>query len=438
MAAKKKSNKHKQNKPHGHFCYVCGEHKANEKFSGSGHAHHICKKCQALPVAKRNEMVDIRKIGNMTFRYLSKAKIKWLRGKMDDSRPEVHTAAREAYSFKFPNHDRKLSEIASLKTPVLFSELDEKQKKETVGRLEELIEDFFAYADYIPDVEDRDEILAALCEEISESLNEWEPEPYDPVTEYYDPRFDFEPGTSFDDKIAMMEEILEAEAEYYDPYAEPKEPEPEPQKELIADDNLKAAFDEIVRQIVAEAKADGIEIPTFMDTLIVTETERLVIRRFHKTDLDSLWTIMKKPEVMYAWDEGFSRAETRKWLNRQYTRYHKEGYGYFAVILKDTGRLIGQAGLMNQDIDGASGVEIGYIFDDTAWGKGYAIEAARTCVGLAFDRFGIDKLYATIRPENIASVEVAEKLGMRRIGGYMKTYKGKEMPHDIYVLEKSE
>jgi RimJ/RimL family protein N-acetyltransferase len=436
MAAKKKAKQRKQNKPRGHFCYVCGEHKANEKFSGSGHARHICKRCQAMPAAKRDEMTTVRKIDSMAFRRLSKTEIKWLRGKMDDARPEVRAAARQAYNMKFPNHDRALAKPAELKTPVPFSELDDNQKSETTLRLEELIGDFLLGAGYVPDDEGRSEILSALREEVSETLNEWEPTPYDPNAQH-DPRFDFEPGTGFDERIARINEILNADAEDYDPYAEPEEPEPEPLKELTADDALNAAFDEIVARLVAEAKAGGIEFSTFTDTLLVAETERLKIRRFHKTDLDALWAIMQKPEVMYAWESGFKKSETRKWLNRQYTRYHKDGYGYFAATLKDTGRLIGQAGLMKSDINGETVVEIGVIFDDTVWGRGYAVEASRACVDLAFNRIGIDKLYATIRPENTASVRLAEKLGMRKIGEYIKTYREKEMPHDVFVLENT-
>jgi len=102
-------NKHRQNKPHGNFCKVCCAHKPNEKFSGKGHAAHICRKCAALPVAKRNEMMDLRRIMNMAFRYLSKKEIEWLRGKMDDPRPEISKAARGAYNFKFPHHERNIA-----------------------------------------------------------------------------------------------------------------------------------------------------------------------------------------------------------------------------------------------------------------------------------------------------------------------------------------
>jgi len=184
--------------------------------------------------------------------------------------------------------------------------------------------------------------------------------------------------------------------------------------------------------------AGGIELPAYENTLIIAETKRLKIRRFNRLDFDALFSIMKKPEVMYAWEHGFSRSETRKWMNRQHTCYHKDGYGYFAVISKDSGKLIGQAGLINSELHDEPIVEIGYIFDDSVWGHGYALEAVRACVGLAFNQFDIDKLYATIRPKNEASVKVAIKLGMQRTGQYIKTYQDKEMPHDIYVLEKNE
>ena len=431
---KKKHNQHSQNKPQGHFCYVCGEHKAHEKFSGRGHANHICRQCKALPAAERNEMIALRKINNMAFRYLSKAEIKWLRDRMNDSRLEIREAAKEVYNERFPNHGHKGAKAAERKTPVLFSGLGDNQKAEIIEKLEELVDNFFLGADYIPDDEDRDEILAELCDEISETLNEWEPEPYDPASQF-DPRFSFDPEVSFDERIALINEILEADAEEYDPYSEPEEPEPVPQKELVVDDSLIATFDEIVARFITELKADGIELPTFLDTLLVVETERLRIRRFYKADLASLWTIMRKPEVMYAWESGFKKSEVRKWLNRQYTRYHKEGYGYFAVVLKDTDDLIGQTGLVKSDLNGETVVELGYIFDDTVWGQGYAIEAAHACVDLAFNRFGVDRLYATIRPENVASVKLAEKLGMRKTGEFIKTYQGKEMPHDIYELD---
>lgn len=105
MAAKK----HKQNKPHGHYCKVCGEHKANEKFSGKGHAAHICKACMKLAPAERSGQMTLNKIEGMAFRYLSEQEIKWLRGKMNDQRPAIREAARDAHGIKFPHYARNIA-----------------------------------------------------------------------------------------------------------------------------------------------------------------------------------------------------------------------------------------------------------------------------------------------------------------------------------------
>lgn len=74
------------------------------------------------------------------------------------------------------------------------------------------------------------------------------------------------------------------------------------------------------------------------------ETERLIIRRFDSDDFDALLAIMSKSEVMYAWEHGFSEDDVRNWMERQFVRYAEDGIGYFAVVLKEGGQLIGQAG----------------------------------------------------------------------------------------------
>ena len=102
-----------------------------------------------------------------------------------------------------------------------------------------------------------------------------------------------------------------------------------------------------------------------MAATIIAETERLRIRHFVSSDFEALHKIMKKPEVMYAWEHGFSESETQDWIDRQINRYHNDGYGYFAVVQKESGKLIGQAGMLINEVNGDSIVEIGYIFDDT-------------------------------------------------------------------------
>lgn len=75
-------------KKHGHYCKVCGEYKANEKFSGKGHASHICKSCASLPAEKQAELMTLNRLLNLPWR-LSKEQLSWLKNRLKDRRPDV-------------------------------------------------------------------------------------------------------------------------------------------------------------------------------------------------------------------------------------------------------------------------------------------------------------------------------------------------------------
>lgn len=89
----------------GHYCKICGEHKANEKFSGKGHAAHICKKCAALSPEERSKQMILTKLENLPW-YLSKENMEWVRRLRNDRRPEVSAMAREVYNRRFPYAER--------------------------------------------------------------------------------------------------------------------------------------------------------------------------------------------------------------------------------------------------------------------------------------------------------------------------------------------
>ena len=52
-------------KKHGHYCKVCGEYQANEKFSGKGHATHICKACAQLPPEEQAERMTLNRLNDL-------------------------------------------------------------------------------------------------------------------------------------------------------------------------------------------------------------------------------------------------------------------------------------------------------------------------------------------------------------------------------------
>ena len=87
-------------KPHGHYCKICGEYKANEKFSGKGHAAHICKACSKLSPEKRSELMTIRRLLDLP-RRLSKEQRDWLEKRTHDERAEVRELAKEQYDLRF-------------------------------------------------------------------------------------------------------------------------------------------------------------------------------------------------------------------------------------------------------------------------------------------------------------------------------------------------
>jgi RimJ/RimL family protein N-acetyltransferase len=116
-------------------------------------------------------------------------------------------------------------------------------------------------------------------------------------------------------------------------------------------------------------------------------------------------------------------------------RYDRDLVGYFAAVDKQTGQIVGQIGLMWNDIQGKRCLEIGYILKKAYWGKGYATEGAEACLSYGFELFGTDRIYAAIRPENRQSIAVADRLGMTLTGEYTKKYEGKQMRHLLYIRQ---
>ena len=170
---------------------------------------------------------------------------------------------------------------------------------------------------------------------------------------------------------------------------------------------------------------------------IFTETKRLILREMVQDDFDSLCKILKDKEVMYAYEGAFNNREVQEWLDKQITRYKTDGFGLYAVILKETGVMIGQCGLTMQDIPGKKVIETGYLFQKKYWHNGYATEAAKACNEYAFNILGTDEVYSIIRDNNTASQNVAKRNGMVKTGAFIKHDRGIDMPHYIYVARNT-
>ena len=100
---------------------------------------------------------------------------------------------------------------------------------------------------------------------------------------------------------------------------------------------------------------------------VVLETQRLGLREMTQADFSDLCKILQDDDVMYAYEGAFNNDEVQRWLDRQIGRYKEFGFGLWAVILKETGVMVGQCGLTMQDFNSNMVLEVGYLFQKEHW-----------------------------------------------------------------------
>lgn len=170
---------------------------------------------------------------------------------------------------------------------------------------------------------------------------------------------------------------------------------------------------------------------------LILETERLLLRELEQSDWDDLAKILQNPRVMYAYEHSFSDEDVQIWLDRQRNRYQQYGFGLWAMVLKETEQMIGQAGLTMQPYKGGEVLEIGYLLKEDYWYMGYAREAAEACKLYAFEQLDRDKVHSVIKVDNKASIRVAESIGMMREDSFVAQYYNGDMLHYLYSLRRS-
>lgn len=167
---------------------------------------------------------------------------------------------------------------------------------------------------------------------------------------------------------------------------------------------------------------------------MIIETPRLQLREMNLSDMEALSSILQDERVMYAYNGAFNDEETMMWMQKQLKRYADYGFGLWAVILKESGEMIGQCGITMQEYDDKMVPEIGYLLAYKHWHKGYATEAATACREYGFNTLHFDTLYSIIRDTNAASQQVALRNGMHLTGKLTKHYRGVDMPHLVFSI----
>jgi RimJ/RimL family protein N-acetyltransferase len=162
------------------------------------------------------------------------------------------------------------------------------------------------------------------------------------------------------------------------------------------------------------------------------ETERLILHEWRPEDVDAYARICADPQVMrYLWPpRAASPAESAYGVEQMREHWHHHGFGHWAVEERETGRFVGRTGIKHHpewelDPDNA---EVGWLYDPTVWGRGYAPEAARAAMRFLREEIGHEgEIISITHPENTASMRVMEKVGLAYAGRRFWEGKGIEI-----------
>jgi RimJ/RimL family protein N-acetyltransferase len=164
----------------------------------------------------------------------------------------------------------------------------------------------------------------------------------------------------------------------------------------------------------------------------ILETPRLILRQFVPEDADALSQVLCDSKTMRYYPAPLNRTQVSEWIERNRRRYQEEGVGLWAMVLKSTREMIGDCGIIRQQVDGESLYEIGYHLRRDFWKKGFATEAAVACREWGFANLPVSRLISLIRPENLSSRRVAERNSMT----IWKEVNWRGLHHYVYAVER--
>ena len=166
--------------------------------------------------------------------------------------------------------------------------------------------------------------------------------------------------------------------------------------------------------------------------MLIAETSRLMLRQFYFEDVEAMNAVFGDAEVM-RYGEGVQSPQwVRSWISSWINEYYpRQGFGFWAVVIKETSNVIGYCGLSRfPGRCAADEAEIGFRLARSYWGRGIATEAAAAVRDHGFGSLHLPKIVAIIDPANVASIRVAQKLGL----GYERDvmFDGYDHPDHVY------
>lgn len=150
------------------------------------------------------------------------------------------------------------------------------------------------------------------------------------------------------------------------------------------------------------------------------ETDRLILRPIDaELDFEGWAEMMSDAETMkFLGGAPLNRGQAWRAMAMMIGHRVARGYSMFSVVEKKTNKFVGRIGPWFPEMWEAP--EIGWGLTRSAWGKGYAVEAANVCLDHVFNELGWDSVIHCIDPDNLGSIKVAERIGSK----YLRTIQG--------------
>jgi RimJ/RimL family protein N-acetyltransferase len=149
---------------------------------------------------------------------------------------------------------------------------------------------------------------------------------------------------------------------------------------------------------------------------MMLETERLILRPFEKSDLKAVAAMLADPRARQFLGGAKTYEQATLWLERMMAEFAEHGVGFMPIEMKQTGDLIGYAGLREipYELAFTPATEIGWALAADHWRQGYASEAADRWLAYAFEDTPREEIVAFAAIANLPSLAVMRRIGMRR------------------------
>lgn len=155
------------------------------------------------------------------------------------------------------------------------------------------------------------------------------------------------------------------------------------------------------------------KVKNVFSVIPILKTERLILRQMRVSDAGDMYEYSRIPEVSryLLWSPHPNIAHTKAYLSYLQTQYKTGNHYDWAVVLRDSGKMIGTCGFAKIDSEN-NFAELGYVLNPLFWHKGYATEAAEAVIAFGFEQLLLNRIEARYMEENTESRRVMERLGM--------------------------